>query len=67
MNFKGGQTFWEKYEKFSKFLSWLGLHKIEFSWAHIYARILSYNTSVRWLGLNKRKEFEFENQTSQLL
>jgi hypothetical protein len=27
MNFKGVQTFWEKYDKFSKILSWLDLHK----------------------------------------
>jgi hypothetical protein len=36
MNFKGVQTFWEKSEKFPKILSCLDLHKIEFSWAHLY-------------------------------
>jgi hypothetical protein len=33
----------------------------------LYARNLSFYTSVKWLGLNKRKEFEFEIQTSQHL
>jgi histidyl-tRNA synthetase len=67
MNFKGVETLWEKFEKFSKILTWLGHHKSDFSWAHLYARNLSFYTSVKWLGLNKRKEFEFEIQTSQHL
>jgi hypothetical protein len=57
----------EKSEKFSKILTGLGPHKREFSWAHLCARNLSFYTSVKWLGLNKRKEFEIEIQTSQHL
>jgi hypothetical protein len=67
MNFKVVQTFWGKSEKFSKILPWLDLHKTEFSLVHLYARILSYNTNVKWLSLNKRKEFDLEIQTSQHL
>jgi hypothetical protein len=33
----------------------------------LYARNLSFYTSVKWLGLNIRKEFEFEIQTIQHL
>jgi hypothetical protein len=34
MNFKGVQTLWEKFGKFTKILS-----QHEFSWAHLYAKI----------------------------
>jgi hypothetical protein len=47
MNCKGVQTIREKSDKFSTILSSLDLHKSEFSWAHLYARILRYNTSVK--------------------
>jgi hypothetical protein len=43
------------------------VHKSEFSWAQLYARISSNNTGVKRLGLNKRKGFEFEIQASQHL
>jgi hypothetical protein len=33
----------------------------------LYAGNLSFYTSDKWLGLNKRKEFEFEIQISQHL
>jgi hypothetical protein len=39
MNFKGVQTLWEIYGKFAKILSQHGIHKSEFSWAHLYAKI----------------------------
>jgi hypothetical protein len=39
MNFKGVQTLWENSGKFIKILSQHGLHKSEFSWAHLYAKI----------------------------
>jgi hypothetical protein len=39
MNFKGVQTLWEKSDKFVKILSQYDLHKSEFSWAHMYAKI----------------------------
>jgi hypothetical protein len=39
MNFKGVQTLWEKSGKFTKILSQHGLHKSEFSWEHLYAKI----------------------------
>jgi hypothetical protein len=55
MNFKGVQTFWEKSYKFSKIPSWLGLHKSEFSWAHVYVRIWVTKQVPKRPGLNKRK------------
>jgi hypothetical protein len=39
MNFKGAQTLWEKSGKFTKILAQHDLQKIEFSWAHLYAKI----------------------------
>jgi hypothetical protein len=39
MNFKGVQTLWKKYGKFTKILTQNDLHKSEFSWAHLYAKI----------------------------
>jgi hypothetical protein len=39
MNFKGVQTLWEKSGKLSKILAQRHLHKSEFSWAHLYAKI----------------------------
>jgi hypothetical protein len=47
MNFKGVQTLWEKSGKFTKSLSQHDLHKSEFSWADLYAKIWSFNTSVK--------------------
>jgi hypothetical protein len=47
MNFKGVQTLWEKFVKFTKILSQFDLHKCEFSWAHLYARDLSFYASVK--------------------
>jgi hypothetical protein len=47
MNFKGVQTLWEKSGKFTKILSEHDLHKSEFSWAHLDAKIWSSNTSVK--------------------
>jgi hypothetical protein len=67
MNFKGIQTFWEKSDKFFKILSWLDLHKSEFSWTHLYVRIQVTKPVPKRLDLNKRKEFEFEIQTLQYL
>jgi hypothetical protein len=67
MNFKRGSNLLEKYDKSSKILSWLDLHKSEFSWAHLYARKLSFTQVPKGLGLNKRKEFEFEIQTLKYL
>jgi hypothetical protein len=64
---KGFKSCGKKFRKFSKILSGFGLHNCEFSWAHLYARNLSFYTSVKWLGLNIRKEFEFEIQTIQHL
>jgi hypothetical protein len=60
MNFKGVQTLWKKSGKFSKILSQLELHKCEFSLAHLYARNLIPNPSVKRLGLKIIKEFEFK-------
>jgi hypothetical protein len=37
MNFKRDLNLLEKSDKFSKILSWLGLHKSEFSLDHLYA------------------------------
>jgi hypothetical protein len=67
MNFKGVQTFWEKSGKFTKILSQQGLHKSEFSWAHLYAKIWSSNTSAKRIDLKIRNKFEFEIQTTQHL
>jgi hypothetical protein len=39
MNFKGVQTLWEKYGKFTKILAQHDLKKSEFSWAHVDAKI----------------------------
>jgi hypothetical protein len=36
LNFKGLQTFLEKYDKFSKLSSSQDIHKSEFSWVHLY-------------------------------
>jgi hypothetical protein len=47
MNFKGVQTLWEKSGKFTKILSQQDLHKSEFSWAHLFVKIWSSNTSVK--------------------
>jgi hypothetical protein len=47
MNFKGVRTLWEKSDKFTKNLSQLVIHINEFSWAHLYAKIWSSNTSVK--------------------
>jgi hypothetical protein len=33
----------------------------------MYARKLIFYTSVKWLGLNKREEFEFKIETSKHL
>jgi hypothetical protein len=40
MNFKRVQTLWEKFGKFTKLISQHGLHKSEFSWAHLYAKFV---------------------------
>jgi hypothetical protein len=55
MNFKGVQTFWEKSGKFTKILSQQGLHKSEFSWAHLYAKIWSSNTSAKMNWFENKK------------
>jgi hypothetical protein len=47
LNFKGFQTLWEKSGKFTNILSQHDLHKSEFSWAHLYAKNWSSNTSVK--------------------
>jgi hypothetical protein len=47
MNFKGLQTLWEKYDKFTKILAQQDLHKSEFSCAYLYAKIWSSKTSVK--------------------
>jgi hypothetical protein len=47
MNFKGVQSLWEKSGKFTKILSQHSLHKSKLSWAHLYAKIWSSNTSVK--------------------
>jgi hypothetical protein len=47
MNFEGLQTLGEKSGKFTKILSQQDLHKREFSWAHLYAKIWSSKTSVK--------------------
>jgi hypothetical protein len=39
MNFKKGLNLPEKSDKFPKILSSLDLHKIEFSWDHLTARM----------------------------
>jgi hypothetical protein len=39
MNFKGVQTLWENFGKFTKHPSQLVLQKREFSWAQLFARI----------------------------
>jgi hypothetical protein len=52
MSFKGVQTLWEKSGKFTKNLPLLDLHTLEFNWAHLYAIIVSFYTSVKmaWFG-----------------
>jgi hypothetical protein len=62
MNFKRGSNLLE-----TKILFLLDLHKSEFSWAYLYARKSSSTQVPKGLGLNKRKEFEFEIQTLQYL
>jgi hypothetical protein len=39
LNFKGVQTSWEKSGKFTKILTQHDLHKSEFSWSHLYAKV----------------------------
>jgi hypothetical protein len=39
MNFKGDQTLWKKSGKFTKILPQHGIHKSEFSWARLYAKL----------------------------
>jgi hypothetical protein len=39
MNFKGLQTLWEKFGKFTKILAQHDIHKTEFMWAHLYGKI----------------------------
>jgi hypothetical protein len=39
MNFKKDLNLPKKYGKFSKILSWLGLHKSKFSWDHLHAKM----------------------------
>jgi hypothetical protein len=39
MNFKGVQSLWGKSGKFTKNPFQLFLHKSEFSWTHLFARI----------------------------
>jgi hypothetical protein len=67
MNFEGVQTFWGKYDKFSKILYSLDIRKSEFIWVHLYARKSSSTQVPKGLGFNKRKEFEVEIQTLQYL
>jgi hypothetical protein len=47
MNFKGVQTLWEFFCKFTKILSQQYLHKNEFRWAHLCAKIGSSKTSFK--------------------
>jgi hypothetical protein len=47
MNFKGAQSLWEKSTKFTKILYQHDLNNSEFSWAHLYAKNWSSNTSVK--------------------
>jgi hypothetical protein len=67
MNFKGVQTSWEISDKFFKIPYLLDIPKSEFCWAHLYARIQVTKQVPKGLGLNKRREFEFEIQTLQYL
>jgi hypothetical protein len=46
-NFKGVQTLWEKFDKITKILSQKDLHKSEFSWVYLCAKIWSSKTSVK--------------------
>jgi hypothetical protein len=52
MNFKMGLNLLKKSSKFPKILSWLDLHKSEFSWDHLYARMwvtIQVPNSVVWI------------------
>ncbi len=55
--------------KFSKILSWLDLHKCEFSWAHLYAKIWSSNTSFKmnWFEYKKWVWIWYSNHTALII
>jgi hypothetical protein len=69
MNFKGVQTLWEKSGKFTKIRSQHDLHKSEFIWAHLYAKIWSSNTSVKmnWFQNKKGVWIWNSNHTSLII
>jgi hypothetical protein len=65
MNFKRDLNLLEKSGKFPKILSWHDLHKSEFSWDRLHARMW-VTIHMPYGGVwNKIKEFEFEVQTVQ--
>jgi hypothetical protein len=47
-NFKGVQTFEEKFHKFTKNLSWHDLQGDEIRWPHMYSKIWSSFTSGKY-------------------
>jgi hypothetical protein len=65
MTFKGVQTMWEKSGKFTKILSQYDIHKSEFSWAHLYAKIGLLIQASKGIDSKIRNEFEFEIQTTR--
>jgi hypothetical protein len=60
MNFKGLQTLWEKFGKFTKILAQHDIHKTEFMWAHLYGKIGVLIQASTWIDLKIRNEFELE-------
>jgi hypothetical protein len=67
MNFKGVHTLWDKSGKFTKILSQHDIHKSEFSWEHLYAKIGVLIQLSKWINLKIRNDFEFEIQTTEHL
>ena len=60
MNFKRVQALWEKFVKFTKTLSQHDLHKSEFSWAHLYAKIGVLIEVSKWIDSGIWNEFELK-------
>jgi hypothetical protein len=60
MNFKGVQTLWEKFGKFTKILPEHELHKSKFSWAHLYAKIGVLAQASKCIDSKIRTEFELK-------
>jgi hypothetical protein len=62
MNFKRDSNLLEKIDKFSNIHSWLGLHKSEFSWVHLYVRFRVTKQVLKGLVQIKEKSSEIHSE-----